>query len=233
MARRANSLPTGSTDLGACTDRPAHPRRTAARVNEAGPLSTADALIRLNHPPRSNRRKLWHDYFFKITLTSQATEGPSTQTSGRRFQSSRRWIMGSPARLGVTSEASHREVPAIEPLLGQAGRVASCSPPRDKPLAGRPWGSGAARRASSGSPVVQGPSELERLQVIRPLDPGFGSALWQGIAGHGPARRDHHRTSDVADSPPNDEESRIMRRPSSKGSAFNSTTGTTMNSDVW
>jgi hypothetical protein len=75
-------------------------------------------------------------------------------------------IFGSPARLGVTREASHREVPAIELLLGQDGRVASCLPPWDKPLAGRPGGSGAARRASSGVPVVQGPGELERLQVI-------------------------------------------------------------------
>src|SRR5450755_1938362 len=57
----------------------------------------------------------------------------------------------------------------------QVARPAGTSRPPVGPGVAEPR---AARQAAA--PVVQGPGELERLQVIRPLDPGFGSALWQG-----------------------------------------------------
>ena len=116
--------------------------------------------------------------------------------------------------------------PHVALLVVADRRTASRLPPKRRrvtprratcePLAAgqRQRRSGAARRASSGSrrwaTVNRTPHSL---QGIRPLDPGFGSAIWHPMP-TGPALRSHqhHRPTKTPDSPPNDEESRKMTR---------------------
>jgi hypothetical protein len=88
-------------------------------------------------------------------------------------------IKGSPLRLGVTRAVGGRRKPCCGPFRAPLVALASCSPPvrcRDCrcPQVAEPR---ATRQAAAS--VCGAPRKPPSLQGIRPLDPGFGSALWR------------------------------------------------------
>jgi hypothetical protein len=116
-------------------------------------------------------------------------------------------LNGSPLRLGVTRRPTDQECPAIARTFpGAIGpwELHTSQKPSESPA---PWVAEprAARRA-------RGEANCHRnshaLQAIRPLNPGFGSAVWQGSPARAATRHINDQPSGPPDSPPNDEESR-------------------------